>query len=607
MTKLASDLATFYRQRVAPGAEPVVVRQLDEAISMLDEPLLEAQRTSLVDRRRDASRPFMLFVVGVGNAGKSSLINAMAGQAVAPRSVQPLTWKIDAYEAAGSPGATLRWADGRETEHTLDEAKQLCADEEANAEAADARGELYTGAIIEARWRVAGTRLPPNVQIVDTPGLHQIRSNLRDDPNAEAYRPLVGGSDDLIGLAQVYFHRADAVLWVFDATNLDDISGNAVDDLEFYDRDQYAVINKVDALGGVSPAEAIDYARTRVGAHFDRFFALSAKQACKDPETGGLPELLEFVRSQFVQGARRRKVIATVRLLRAELGASRRIAAAESTRLLDALTGIGEATKQVTGSAGHLRQHHGKRLERALSGAFQGPIASIDGPFVESLAALPSDDARQAHLRRHLPTADVPGLVRSESEAAAKALNVHAQRYYGQLQVRDGRYDFSGRQVETLSFVIEDVVAATADFKTSLEVSVGNIDAWSGDDLLGAAIGAYFGALILGPIGLLGALAGKFIFAERKWAKRATELKAKVRGVQKDIHAKGVRHIESDLDRVLHDLVARAEAGFAASLGFGLSEAARRSDALIALAERLDYQARGPIVGPVLAEAEKQR
>ena len=40
---------------------------------------------------------FMLFVMGSGKNGKSTLINALAGKQVAKESISPETWKIDVF------------------------------------------------------------------------------------------------------------------------------------------------------------------------------------------------------------------------------------------------------------------------------------------------------------------------------------------------------------------------------------------------------------------------------------------------------------------------------------------------------------------------------
>ena len=69
------------------------------------------QAERVAQRARDSAEPLLVMVVGEGNFGKSSLVNALAGRRVAPVSIIPKTWKVDLYEpASGRPEeAFLYW------------------------------------------------------------------------------------------------------------------------------------------------------------------------------------------------------------------------------------------------------------------------------------------------------------------------------------------------------------------------------------------------------------------------------------------------------------------------------------------------------------------
>lgn len=447
MTALASDLATFYRQRLVPSVAEASVHALRSAVEKLGDDLVATQRESLVDRVRDADQPFMLFVVGVGKAGKSSLVNALVGADVAPKSVVPLTWKIDTYQWSEKPEVALRWDDGRETTHALDEGRRLCAREEERAKEADAEGRLYTGAISEARWRLPEIDLPETVMIVDTPGLHQIRANLRNDPAAERYRPLVETSSDVLGLAQVYLNKADAVLWVLDATQLADIAGAAVGEFAFYERDQHAVINKIDTMGGVSADEICAYARELFGDHFGRYFAVSAKRGRKKPDEWGLTGLRRFIGEEFIGDAVQKKARATHTLVRVELQAAERIARAESARLQDALAALAEAECELSAESKRILAHHQQSAERDIDNAFAAKARAITATFTERLnGAIPH--VARSMLGGLIPTTECAGIVDREIMALDDSVSAEARRIYGRMVVRAAGYDFAGRSAK---------------------------------------------------------------------------------------------------------------------------------------------------------------
>ncbi|NLJ84150.1 MAG: hypothetical protein GX336_04480 [Halanaerobiaceae bacterium] len=59
--------------------------------------------------------PFLLFIVGMGKYGKSTLVNALIGKEVADIDVLPKTWKIDIFEAQSENDGNevrLRFVDG---------------------------------------------------------------------------------------------------------------------------------------------------------------------------------------------------------------------------------------------------------------------------------------------------------------------------------------------------------------------------------------------------------------------------------------------------------------------------------------------------------------
>lgn len=171
--------------------------------------------------------PFMLFVVGTGKYGKSTLINALLEKAEAEVNFSPKTWKIDVFRKdIPSNQVIIKYRNKRETKVSKEKAKEISAIEEKRRNDSDKqikaklnekkkslsreewdelktkleREELYNSDIIEMHWGMESSPVLDDFYIVDTPGLKQtvmgeVRNNVRD-----------------------YYHKADGVLWMLDAT-----------------------------------------------------------------------------------------------------------------------------------------------------------------------------------------------------------------------------------------------------------------------------------------------------------------------------------------------------------------------------------------------------
>lgn len=506
---IATSFARFYRERLAPRLDTQVRPRLEQAIRHLSHSAFDRQRSALEDRLRDVDRPFMLFIVGAGNAGKSSLVNAIAGRKVAPVSIRPLTWKIDVYQQStvGHDHAAVRWADGTTRACSVEEAQQLCEAEEAKAKAAEAKGRAHAGAIIEVIWSLAGTTLPPEVQLVDTPGIHQIRANLQATGQGDGYQPLVGGGDALIGLAEVYFHRADGVLWVFDGTCLNAGTGNAVENLGFYDREQYAVVNKIDAMDGVTPEETVAYAHKLLGAHFERFLPVSARLALNDPEASGVNALMDFVGDVFLREARVKKARSTWSLVQAELGAAERIARAEAMRMSELSRAITSLDLALQAEVGSIERSGHSALRVKLRRAFEPVLSGIDVGFVQKLAS-DSKDGQTKLIRRRLSVVNVDQELNAYLSGMRSVLNTVYETNLARIEVKTSDYDFAGRArsvVLDLGELDRTVVHGVGrEFTLDHSVAFDSAQVSLSDDvLIGAGVAGLAGLAILGPVGIL--------------------------------------------------------------------------------------------------------
>ena len=66
----------------------------------------------------------MIFIVGNGNVGKSTLLNSLVGKEVAKTNFLPTTWKIDVYSPElDEDKAIIKYSSGKQETLSIDKAK----------------------------------------------------------------------------------------------------------------------------------------------------------------------------------------------------------------------------------------------------------------------------------------------------------------------------------------------------------------------------------------------------------------------------------------------------------------------------------------------------
>ena len=230
-------------------------------------------------------RPLLVAVMGEFNAGKSSFVNALAGEAIAPVGVTPTTATINVLRH-GPGGGRAIFHDGTARElpaGTVNGFLSALGDEQA---AAVRQVEIF--APLEALRRV---------EIVDTPGLNALR------PAHER-------------IARDFLVEADAIVWVFSA-------GQAAKATE---RDALAlahaagkrvlgVINKVDRAAPDEVQAVVAHVQTSLGDLVERVVPFSARTALEGRQLGneallessGMPAVEAALEAAFFTRARELK------------------------------------------------------------------------------------------------------------------------------------------------------------------------------------------------------------------------------------------------------------------------------------------------------------
>ncbi|MCA9704451.1 MAG: dynamin family protein [Myxococcales bacterium] len=261
---------------------------------------VQTAMAQVVAARERLARPLTIAIMGEFSAGKSTFVNALLGQTVAPMGVLPTTSTINVFRRGPSGGARVHYRDGRIATLAPDDVEPFLHGLD-DAEAARIRHveiERTGGRVGEA-------------SVVDTPGLNAL----------DAFHEQV---------AREFLDEADAVVWLFSATR----SGAATEagmlsSLRAGGRQVLGVLNKVDTLDDDEKIELAEYLRRQLGEVLVEVVPLCAREALEH-RTAASPrgedpfEAVEAaLERHFLQRARELKRSLTARRLGEALAAAR--------------------------------------------------------------------------------------------------------------------------------------------------------------------------------------------------------------------------------------------------------------------------------------------
>lgn len=289
----------------------------EEYINLIEEKYIE-----LKELKEKMNDKFLLFVVGTGNYGKSTLINAILQEEIAPVDFRPKTWKIDVYylDDKNSGKVIIKQKDGECFELNWDQAISFIEKEEEKMENSlkkynkiknnelkkcktkDERNEMieklskeyiYKSKIAEVRWPIKENKFLKNMMLVDTPGLtqeiYEINNSIKD-----------------------YYFKADGVLWMLDSQTISaKNSEKIVKELEYYLEDVgginnniIGVVNKIDKVIANGGQEALENimrdAKRFFGDKFKYIVPISSKDAFENSEDEGLKNLNKTIEKVFL-------------------------------------------------------------------------------------------------------------------------------------------------------------------------------------------------------------------------------------------------------------------------------------------------------------------
>ena len=242
----------FVVRRRAPAPLPAgdVVGMLAWAEALAErEPALVSLAVPMARATAAFGRPLLVAVMGEFNAGKSSLVNALAGADVAPVGVTPTTATINVLRY-GPGGGRVSYHDGTTRDLGPTSVGPFLR-ELHDGEAATIR-QVEIFAPVESLRRV---------EIVDTPGLNSLR------PEHEK-------------VARDFLVEADALVWVFAAGQAAKASERAALNLaQAANKKVLGVVNKIDRAEPDEVEPILRHVRSELGALVEDVLPLSAQAA----------------------------------------------------------------------------------------------------------------------------------------------------------------------------------------------------------------------------------------------------------------------------------------------------------------------------------------
>lgn len=261
--------------------------------------------------------PFSLFVIGVGKAGKSSVINALVGEYVASVSNRPNTWRLDIYTTnAHQDQVTCYYANNEKVSLSWEKAKTYIKEEDSKAKSLDKyiQGELNRIAkdpnlsmqerfmqkkllqekckqenpLVKVVWSKKDNPFLKKFTLVDTPGVNQSLFNTTVDKSIISY-----------------YKKANGVLWIIPIDKIaDKTTGDQIEKLAKESsqklHDSIVILNKFDRVHDEDEEQEIfdDFHGRKYSKYFDTVYRYSASDEWKKIEQGDLePESTKKLKS----------------------------------------------------------------------------------------------------------------------------------------------------------------------------------------------------------------------------------------------------------------------------------------------------------------------
>jgi len=249
------------------------------------------------------ARPLNLAVVGEFNTGKSTFINALIGEPVAPMGIEPVTATINIFRYAAEKKARVIYEDGVEEADINNLASYI---DERHIKKNHAAAIKYVEIFYPAE-------ILKSVNIIDTPGLNA---------------PLVEHEV----LTKDFLRDSDAILWLFDVQSAGKMTEKK--SLEFisgFSRKTLAILNKIDTVNEAETLEVIAALHDEFKSLIDNICPVSAKQAlngtiknnAEEISESNIDAMFDFLKSEILSDSKTIKNTSAVARFETLIGKAR--------------------------------------------------------------------------------------------------------------------------------------------------------------------------------------------------------------------------------------------------------------------------------------------
>lgn len=266
----------------------------------------------------ELKNPFLLFIIGSGNYGKSTLINALLNQDIVETNDIPNTWKLDEFIMSDEEKIEIYYTDKEKEIISIDKGKYILNNEEykfkqskkyissiikeykknkaiSTKELKEYKIQLeekylYESNVEKVKYYLKKGDILNDFIIVDTPGLNQ--TLLKNTLNR----------------MKTYYEKADGVIWLIDASNI--VSSetsklineiNYIDQLYKTKKNKIAVVNKIDIIKKENIAN-LAKVRRRIGEIYESEFEDIVYVSAKEALYGFLNNDYELVKKSNIEG-----------------------------------------------------------------------------------------------------------------------------------------------------------------------------------------------------------------------------------------------------------------------------------------------------------------
>ena len=258
-----------------------------------------------LENLKELLEPFLLFIVGSGNYGKSTLINALVEEELVKTKDLPNTWKLDLFCKSNIEKIVITYSNKESIEMTLDEGIDYLNKEEEKFNKSRKKISkifkdykennklsvldlkeykkhlkekyLYISNIVEVKYYLQKDGILKDFIIVDTPGLNQSLSK------------------SILSSIEDYYKKSDGIIWIIDSQNIvSKMSNKLIKDIDRLNKihtvkkNMILVVNKIDIIEKSSINNLIRV-KEKVNEiykdMFDDIVFISAKEAVKGRNT----------------------------------------------------------------------------------------------------------------------------------------------------------------------------------------------------------------------------------------------------------------------------------------------------------------------------------